>query len=57
MTSRLPLHLESLVQFLAHSVSYPLVKYFLFWKGSIEDVAPDDFPEYILNDLDEQVRM
>jgi hypothetical protein len=30
---------DVMTKFLAHSVSYPLVKYFLFWKGHIEDGA------------------
>jgi hypothetical protein len=30
---------DVMTKFLAHAVSYPLVKYFLFWKGPIEDGA------------------
>jgi hypothetical protein len=30
---------DVMTKFLAHAVSYPLVKYFLFWKRPIEDGA------------------
>ncbi len=30
---------DVMTEFLAHAVSHPLVKYFLFWKGPVEDGA------------------